>query len=111
MKTKIIQATVKTLLAILNSRLLNQSPCEYGYINNIDAFSYSGLKSEVKMRPDVTVSTIIAEADAFRSCPIYESGLAVIEDGQTREGTIWDVHELQQQFGAAQPGDDKPEGK
>jgi hypothetical protein len=100
MKQRIIKSAIKTLLAILNCRLLNQSPCEYGYINNVDAFAYSHLKSEERMRPGITVKTIIDEADMFRACPMRSNGLTVIEDGQTREGTIWDVHQLQQQFAA-----------
>jgi hypothetical protein len=89
---------IKILLAVLNSRFLNGSPCKYGFIGNLDAFSYSHLQSEEQQRPGITVKTILDEADMFRSCPMRKSGLTVIEDGQSREGTIWDVHELQKQF-------------
>lgn len=94
---------IKTLLKILNSRWLNQSPCQYGYINNIEAFSYEGLRSELIQRPDLTVEKVLAEADAFKSCPISKTGLTVIEDGRVREGTIWDVHDLHQDLMRAEP--------
>jgi hypothetical protein len=91
MKLKLI----KLLLAVLNNRFLNQSPGAYGFIGNVEAFSYSHLASEEQQRPGITVKTILVEADAFRSCPISKTGLSVIEDGVAREGTVWDVHDLQ----------------
>lgn len=94
---------IKLLLAVLNSRFLNQSPCEYGYINNLEACSYENLKSEVKQRPDLTVAKVLAETDAFKSCPIYKTGLTVIEDGVSREGTIWDVNDLRQSLSNKEP--------
>lgn len=88
---------IKVFLSILNCRFLNQSPCKYGYIGNVDAFSYANLASEEKQRPGITVKTILEEADMFRSCPIGK-GLQVIENGEIRDGTIWDVHDLRQQL-------------
>lgn len=86
---------IKFLLRMLNSRLLNQSPCKYGYINNVDAYSYQHLVSEESQRPGITVKQIVEEADLFRCCPIGKDGLTVIEpDGSTREATVWDRHEL-----------------
>ncbi len=85
---------VRLLLTILNSRYLNNSPCRYGYIGNVDAFDYDHLASEEVQRPGITVKQIIEEADRFRSCPIG-AGVTVIEaDGTTREATTWDLHEL-----------------
>jgi len=85
---------IRWLLASLNCRWLNHSPCEYGYVGNVDAFSYEHLRSEEQQRPGITVKTILEEADRFRSCPIGE-GLTVLEcDGTYHEATAWDIHEL-----------------
>jgi hypothetical protein len=88
---------VNLLLWILNGRLLNNSPCRYGFIGNVDAFDRSYLESEERQRPGITVAQIIAESKQFESCPL-DIGLAVIENGEIREGTVWDVHELRQMF-------------
>ena len=87
---------IRVLLAILNSRWLNQSPCEYGYINNVDAFSYSNLTSEEKMRPGITVKAILEDADRFRCCPMKPTGVTLIEDDNYRDADIWDMQELRQ---------------
>jgi len=88
---------INLLLAILNSRFLNQSPCEYGYINGIDAMSYQELVNEDKQQPGITVREVLLYIDRFRACPLRKDGFTVIEgDGEQREGTIWDVHELRQ---------------
>lgn len=57
MKSKLI----KVLLCVLNSRFLNQSPCRYGYIGNVDAFSREHLAYEEMTRPGITVATILRE--------------------------------------------------
>lgn len=95
-----IRATfIKSLLAILNSRWLNQTPCEYGFIGNVDAFSYAHLASEEKQRPGITVKTILEETDRFKACPINTRGLTVMEaDGTSHEATVWDLHELRESF-------------
>lgn len=87
---------VNFLLWILNSEIINQSPCQYGYINGIDAISLEELHNEEKQRPGVTVKECIASMEAFKFCKLSQSGLMVIENGEAREGTIWDVHELRQ---------------
>ena len=87
---------INFLLRILNSETINQSPCQYGYINGIDAISLRELHNEEKMRPGVTVKECIASMEAFKYCPIKKDGLQVIENGEIREGTIWDVHDLRQ---------------
>lgn len=87
---------IKALLAVLNSRFLNKSPCEFGYINNVEAFSYRHLYYEDQQRPGITAKQILEESDRFKSCPINKNGLMVIEpDGSIHEATIWDRHELQ----------------
>jgi len=91
MRSRIIDG----LLWLLNSRWLNKSPCQYGYIGNLDAFSRESLESEDKMRPGVTVRTILDEATQFKSCRLLP-GLSVIEGDEIRAATLWDVHELRQ---------------
>lgn len=71
---------VKVLLAALNGRWLNNSPCLYGFIGNVDAFSIENLRSEVKQRPEITVRQLIEEAERFASCP---KGLTVLEPDGT----------------------------
>lgn len=95
MKTKL----VALLLRLLNSQWLNASPCQYGYIGNVDAFDIQHLRYEVQARPDLTVAQLIKEAEAFKCCPLRPSGLTVIEDGVARDGTIWDIHQLRQELG------------
>ena len=90
---------VRTLLRLLNSRFINQTPCRYGFIGNIDAFDYDHLVSEEKQRPGITVKTIIQEADTFRSCPINTKGLTVIDAGVMREANVWDLHDLRNMGG------------
>ncbi len=87
---------VQALLKVLNSRFLNSSPCRYGFIGTVDAFSYENLASEVEQRPGVTVNTILFEADRFRSCPMRkDGGLTVLEaDGTSREATAFDMRDL-----------------
>jgi hypothetical protein len=92
------KAIVRLLLAALNSRILNRTPCGYGFIGNIDAFSYANLASEDKQRPGITVRQVLDEADRFRACQI-SNGLTVIEpDGASHEATAWDLRDLQRDF-------------
>lgn len=86
---------VRLLLRLLNTDFLNHSPCRYGWINNIDAFSYETLVYEEAMRPGITVRTVIEEADRWKTCPINKNGLTVLEsDGTSHGATVWDRHEL-----------------
>lgn len=85
------------LLAILNSRWLNNTPCRYGYIGNVDAFEYSHLASEEIQRPGITVKVLLEEADRFRSCPTSD-GLTVIEPDGYREANAFDTRDLREQF-------------
>lgn len=90
---------IERFLTMLNSQFLNASPCRYGYIGNVDAFSYEHLASEEKQRPGITIRTILDEADHFRSCPLTKDGLLVLEgDGTTREATPWDYRDLREAF-------------
>lgn len=92
MKRRIVAA----LLRVLNSRWLNQGPCSYGFIGNVDAFSYEYLESEEKQRPGITVRTILDESQRLKSYPMIANGLTVIENGEARAATLWDIHELKQ---------------
>ena len=89
---------IRTLLHVMNCHFLNSSPCRYGFIGNVDAFSYENLASEEKQRPGITVKEVLAEADRFRSCPIGK-GVTVIQAGlDPREADSWDLHELRTDF-------------
>jgi hypothetical protein len=97
---------IKALLAILNSRWLNCSPCRYGFIGNVDAFEYSHLASEERQRPGIAVKTILEEADRFSACPINKGRLTVLEsDGSHHEATVFDLRDLRESFAPK----DKPE--
>jgi hypothetical protein len=89
-------AAIRLLLAALNSRWLNSSPCKYGYIGNVDAFDIGNLRSEVRQRPDLTVAQLIAEAEQFKACPMTPGtgGVTVLEDGVPRPADVWDIYEL-----------------
>ncbi len=86
---------IRTLLAALNSRYLNHSPCSYAYVGNVENFSIANLRSEVTQRPDLTVAALIAEAERFAACPINPNGLTVLEaDGTQHDADVWELHEL-----------------
>lgn len=86
----------RALLAILNADCMNNTPCRYGLIGNIDAFDAEFLRSELRSRPELTVAQLISEAEKFNSCPIDTSGLMVIEGDTVRSANVWDIHEIGQ---------------
>lgn len=97
-----------TLLAILNSRFLNGTPCRYEFCGNIDAFSRENLESEDIQQPGITVREVLNLANSFKLCPMgTDSGIAVLEDGKWREGNLWDVHALNQSMTKAAPTKEK----
>ena len=98
---------VRALLHVLNSRFLNGSPCQYGFIGNVDAFSYGNLASEEKQRPGIAVKTILEEADRFRSCPIGRGVTVLQENEPNREATVWDLHDLRQSLTPKGKGEKK----
>ena len=61
---------IKVLLWILNTNFLNNTPCKYGFIGNIDAFEKEHLESEERQRPGITVKTILQESKTFSKCPV-----------------------------------------
>jgi hypothetical protein len=94
---KIRNAVSKLLLWALNSRLLNGTPCEYAFVGNVDNFSETHLRYEVKARPELTVAELLKESEIFKTCQLRsggEQGFSVIEDGEIRDATVWDAHEL-----------------
>ena len=44
----------RILLAALNSRWLNSTPCRYGFIVNADAFDLENLRAEARSRPELS---------------------------------------------------------
>lgn len=94
---------ITLLLAALNSRWLNQTPCEFGFIGNVDAFSLANLESEEKQQPGITIKTILEDAARFRSCPMSHHGVTVIEGDETRKATAMDLHELRQSLKPRNP--------
>ena len=86
---------VRTLLAILNSRWLNGTPCKYEFVGNVDAFSRSDIEYTLMAHPLITLRQYLDVADRFKSCPISRNGLTVVEgDGSIRQANAWDIHEL-----------------
>jgi len=81
-------------LWVLNHPFINQTPCQYGYIGNVEAFAIGHLRSEVANRPDLTVAQLIMEAKRFASCPMKPNALTVIEGETVREGDVWDLRDL-----------------
>jgi hypothetical protein len=80
---KIRALVVKVLLAILNSRWLNQSPCKYEFVGNIDAFSREDIESSLRQEPGMTLRAYLDVADRFKACPISRIGITVIEPDGT----------------------------
>ena len=87
---------IRILLGVLNSGYVNQTPCKYGLIGNVDAFSKEYLASEVKDRSEVMVKTILEEAEAFGNCALAKDRYLVVlgETGAARPADYWDVMEL-----------------
>jgi hypothetical protein len=87
---------VRVLLAALNSGWLNASPCRYGFIGNIDAFSCEHLDSEDHQRPGITVRQVLNEAERFRSCPTRQHGVTVIDEDGYRDANSHDLSDIKE---------------
>ena len=74
---------IRLLLSMLNSRWLNQSPCSYAYVGNIDNFSRSDIEYTLKAEPGMTLRQYLDIADRFKSCPISRVGITAIEPDGT----------------------------
>ena len=77
---------IRVLLAILNSRWLNQTPCRYDFVGNVDNFSRSDIESTLRAEPDMLLCRYLEMADRFKACPISRVGVTAIEaDGSYTE--------------------------
>ena len=83
MDTMTRKLVVNFLLAILNSRWLNPSPCRYEFVGNVDAFSRSDIESSLRQQPDMTLQQYIDAANRFKACPISRIGITAIEPDGT----------------------------
>ena len=70
--TKMRKFTSKLLLVILNSRWLNQSPCRYDFVGNIDNFSREDVESSLRQDPEMTLRQYLDIANRFKACPICQ---------------------------------------
>jgi len=90
-KNKFMKKTIiKFLLFILNSEWLNNTPCKYAFVGNLDNFSTESLESEVRQNPHVMVREILYQAKMFKNCPCN----SVIEDGVVRDMTSEDIEDI-----------------
>lgn len=86
---------IRALLSILNSRWLNQSPCKYEYVGNVDAFSREDIECTLRQDPTMTLQEYIDSANRFKTCPMRkDGGVTVIEGDECRDANIWDMHDL-----------------
>ena len=84
------EQVVRVLLAILNSSVLNQTPCKYEFVGNIDAFSREDVESSLRQQPDMTLRQYLDVANAFKFCPISRTGITAIEaDGTYTKNVEW----------------------
>lgn len=77
------ESIVKILLSILNSKWLNQSPCRYEFVGNVDAFSREDIESCLRQQPDMKLQQYLDLADRFKSCPTSRVGITAIESDGT----------------------------
>ena len=84
----------KILLALLNSRLLNDTPCKYALLNNLEAFSYESLSEEVHQQQDITVKELLEISDKFKKC-LDSKQNCVIEGDNIRPMNDEDIKDIQ----------------
>ncbi len=84
----------RILLAALNSRWLNSTPCRCGFIGNVDAFDMENLRAEARSRPELSLREFIAEAERFARCPLEPTLVVMENDGTVRKADVWDYHDL-----------------
>jgi hypothetical protein len=70
---------IRGLLAVLNSRWLNQTPCRYDFVGNIDNFSRQDIESSLRQDPAMTLQQYLELANRFKACPISRVGVTAIE--------------------------------
>ena len=83
MSTKTRVFAIRILLALLNSRWLNPTPCRYDFVGNIDNFSRSDIEANLKEEPEMSLRRYLDIADRFKSCPISRVGITAIEPDGT----------------------------
>lgn len=77
---------VGLLLKVLNSGFLNQTPCRYDFVGNVDNFSREDIESTLRVEPDMSLRRYLDIADQFKACPISRIGVTAIEaDGTYTE--------------------------
>ena len=74
---------VKVLLRLLNCRWLNNTPCRYQFVGNVDAFSREDIEATIQNDPAITLRQYLATADQFKACPLSRAGVTVIESDGT----------------------------
>lgn len=89
---------IRTLLALLNSRWLNNTSCRYEFCGNVDAFTRSDIEYSLRANPAMTLQEYINSANRFKACPINPDGLTVIDGDDVREANVWDLHDLRRSF-------------
>lgn len=77
------KSIVRVLLALLNSRWLNGTPCHYEFVGNIDAFSREDMESSLREQPDMTLRQYLDVANRFKFCPVSRIGVTAIEPDGT----------------------------
>lgn len=80
----------KILLKLLNL-IHTSTPCSYGLINNVDAYSKEYLYSTLHQEPEITLRETLEITERMCEC----SGNSVIEGGKIRKMTDEDIKDLQ----------------
>jgi len=81
---------IKVLLWLLNTEYLNQSPCSYAFVGNVDNFSREDIEGTLKADPEMSLREYLTRADRFKSCPLSRAGVTVIEsDGTYTQNVEW----------------------
>ena len=93
----------RLLLAALNHRWLNPTPCRYGFIGESDAFDLESLRSDARSRPELTLREFIAEAERFAAHPLTPTLAVRKTHGSVRKADVWDYHDLR--LTVRDPGD------
>ena len=70
---------VKGLLRLLNCRWLNNTPCRYEFVGNVDAFSRADIEAVLSSNPAITLQEYLDAANRFKTCPLSRVGVTVIE--------------------------------
>lgn len=73
------KAIIRALLAILNSRWLNPTPCRYEFVGNIDNFSRADIESSLRVNPAMSLQHYLDLANLFKACPVSRVGITAIE--------------------------------